>query len=417
MWRKMFMFVLLAGVAFAAKCDTQWEDTVTVKVLDAKWRPIENAKVNITYQRDYTTGKGYVTTKDFYTDQFGYMSTTILNQEKNPKHVDCDIEIYVEYDRVVEKTTVTAEHHVVEIQVMFDAYRLTVRAIDGTGAPIANNPIRANGIWKNTSDSGYATFTVNAADDVEVAIPFRNAVVTRTIMVEDDMQYTLQALLYDFGIEAVDDEGNPLEAFFVIEDANYTGHSVELEEMTIARPRVSATYGVLTKNIEVDLSQKEDYTVVFDLTPPEITDVSVEMTEEGDMRIYFDVNDPGVHGSGPSLEDTEVGYTIGGSTKTTAPFVEGGQYVAEIPNPPVNSLVRFTISAKDREGNMKTVEGEYLITPPPEEGEEEVPEEGEGGGELPEIIEKDPLLLAVAAVIGLAIIWLVFNFVKGMMEK
>ncbi len=413
MWKKMFMLVLLAGMFYAAECDTEWLDPIKVRIFDANYRPIANATVNFTYQKDYTTGKGYITTKDFLTDSTGTVETSLRNSEKNPRHVDCDITINVYYDGVALEREVTAQHHSNELHMLFDAYQLRVRAVDKLGKPITNNPIRVNEMWKATDGSGYATFQVNAADEVEIAIPYKNSVVSGTISVEGDMSYTFQALLYSMRVSVVDDSGNPLVAEVTVENETFVGSGFEVEDMALARPAVTAVYGSLEKNVEVDLSQKEEYTIVFDLTPPDITNVQAEMTKDGNLKITFNVNDPNAMASGPSLEDTEVSYSIGGSTYKATPYVEGGKYVAEIIQPPENSLVRFTIVAKDKEGNMKTVEGEYLVTP------EEEPGNGGAvpGGEEPEpIVPGDPLLLGVAAIVGLVLLWLVYNYVKGIVS-
>jgi hypothetical protein len=96
--------------------------------------------------------------------------------------------------------------------------------------------------------------------------------------------------------------------------------------------------------------------------------------------------------------------------------VEGGKYVAEITRPPANSLVRFTILTKDKEGNMKTVEGEYLVQPA-QQGNQTAPPTNQTQPPVnpPSIIPmENPLFLVAAAIVGIALLWVVYNYIRGL---
>lgn len=416
MLRNVLLLLLLASAAFAAECEAGFRDGVRVQVLDARYRPIPNASVTFTYQKDYTTGKGYITTNLLYTDANGKVSTTLTNTEQLDSRVRCDITINATYDGVTKIKRITAGHHLADEQVRFDAYSLTVKAVDKYGAPLALSPIRVNAMESTTNDRGLAYFIVNKRNDVDVAVAYRGAVVSKRISVQNDTFYTLQALLYNFMLNVMDDTGSPLDAIILVDTQEYNGSSVSIQDTPLARPTVSVTYGLLTKSPEIDLSQRESYTVVFDLTPPGITNVGVQLTPAHDMLISFVVEDANTYASGPSADDITVSYNIGGVTRTVPAFVQGGRYVAEISRPADNSLVRFTITAKDKEGNMKTVEGEYLVQYSPQGNGTVTPPGGNTTGSQPQqmLPTDNPLLLAGAALAGLAVLWVIYNYIRGL---
>ncbi len=417
MCKNLFLLmIILAPVIFAATCEPGFSDPVSVQVLDARWRPIQNATVTFTYQRDETTGKGYVTTSPLQTNSEGRVYTVLHNTEQLESRVRCDIRINATFDGVAKTSSITAQHHTSEQQFQFDAYALTLHAIDKYGAALVNNSVRANKQEGTTDSRGLAYFIVNKKADVEVAVVYRGSVITKDISVQNDTYYTLQALLYNFNLNVVDDNSTPLEADIRVDSQEFRSSNVSIADTPVARPSVSVAYGTLTKNPQIDLSQRESYTVVFDLTPPNINNVQVNMTPSMDMRIKFDVTDPNQLASGPSLDDTVVTYTIGGTTRTTAVYVEGGKYVAEITRPPANSLVRFTILTKDKEGNMKTVEGEYLVQGAPQ-GNQTVPPTNQTQPPVnppPLIPIENPLFLAAAIIAGIALLWVVYNYVRGL---
>ncbi len=413
MLKNLLLFIILASFSFAATCEPGFRDEVRVQIFDAKWRPIQNATVTFTYQKDQTTGKGYITTAPLYTDSQGKVATFLQNTEQLASRVRCDIRINVTFDGVTKTRTITAQHHLADEQFQFDAYSLILKAVDKYGRALPDVPVRVNQMEKTADSSGFAYFTVNKNNNVEVAVIYRGAVLTKTIEVQNDTFYTIQALLYNLILTVVDDSSNPLDVEIQVDSEAYYGSNLTIEDTPLARPSVHVTYGTLTKVPEIDLSQRESYTIVFDLMPPEISDVQVEMTEEGNMELTFRVTDPNPLASGPSLEDTTVAYNIAGTTYTAIPYVEGGRYVAEIIQPPENSLIRFTIVAKDKEGNMETLEGEYLVQPsapeepvtPPEEPEEPEP------GIVP---SENILFLIAAAVVGLVLLWVVYNYIRGL---
>ncbi len=418
--KKLFIFALLffASDAFAASCEAGFTDTINIKVIDYKYRPIENAKVTITYQKDQTTGKGYVTTNPRYTPADGKLTETIRNIEIFDNKVRCDVTITAEYDGEIVDKKITAESHYAEIIVRFeDARLLSLKIVDKLGAPIANTQIRINEMYKNTSESGQANIIVNMGI-VEVAVPYLSGVITQDIEVTDDTSYTLQAKVYAMNLEVVDDRGDPLVAHIFVEDQEYEGTGVEIKEIALQNPYVKVVYGALEKSPPIDLVMETNYVVSFDITPPEIKNVEVERDED-DLRIRFFVYDYGTYATGPNLDETTVSYTIGGITEYAVPYVDSGSYIVEMPTPPINTLLRFTITTYDMEGNMNTVNGQYLVTPEAENGDIFPPTNETNGGEEqpPTEPEDNTLLIIIGAVVVVVLAYAVWSYVRGLTEE
>ena len=415
--KKIFLVALLflASDAFAAGCEAGFEETLHIKVIDAHYRPIEGAAVNVTYQKDQTTGKGFVTTNTQYTGADGKITETVRNTEQFDSKVECTITIEAGYDGTVVKQNIEVHSHSAEIRLRFvDAYVLGLTVVDRYGHPISNTQVRINEMYRNTSETGYVGIIVNSGL-IEVAIPYMHGVLTDEIEVTDDTAYTLHAQVYPFTLSVVDDSGQPLAAQIFIDNDEYYDTGIEISEMALPTPHVRVVYGSLEKTVPVNLAEESDYTVSFDLTPPEITNVEI-VREDADIKITFYIIDPNYLASGPDLDQTTLTYSIGGVTQTGVPYAESGAYAVEIPAPPVNTLLRFTITTHDMEGNMNTINGEYLVTP---EQEDTPPPTEEENGKTPPPVEEEGdnlLLIIVGIVVVLVFAYAIWSYIRGLSE-
>lgn len=411
--KKLFVFALLLTISTGQSCDAGFTETLNIKVIDSQYRPIEGASVIVNYQKDRTTNKGFVNSTTQYTGENGSVSVTIRNTEAFQNRVDCTVTIYAEYDGVIVQRKIEAQKHSAELQVQFsNAYLLYLRVVDRYGAPIANTQVRINDMYRNTSGEGYAPVIVNEGT-VDVAVPYLEGVISEQIDITQDLTYTLQARVYSFRLSVVDDAGRPLDAQIFVEGDEYYGSEVEISEIALANPEVKAVYGTLEKSPAVDLSQESEYKVSFDLTPPQISDIEV-VERNDELRIMFFLTDPNTLSSGPDLDETTVTYTVGGVTETAVPYAYSGAYAADIPKPPENTILRFTITTHDMEGNMNSLNGEYLITPEEEEPvpqvqepEEVLEEEEEGDGTIPMIVGSFVILLLA---------YVVYSYFRGISE-
>ncbi len=141
-----------------------------------------------------------------------------------------------------------------------------------------------------------------------------------------------------------------------------------------------------------------------------------------DLRISFFLDDPNPLASGPDIGSTTVSYVVSGVTQEAVPYAESGAYAVEIPAPPENTLLRFTITAYDMEGNMNTVNGEYLVTPETEP-EQETGNGGEGGSpdgtEAAEPPSEDGglIFLALGAIVVIVLAYVVIGYFRGLSDE
>jgi hypothetical protein len=227
-------------------------------------------------------------------------------------------------------------------------------------------------------------------------------------------------------INVVDDSGNPLEADITVERNTTHASSLEIPSIALANPVVNVSYGSLVKSVAVDLTASSDYLVPFDVTPPKITDIRLEQKKYEDIKLYFVVTDPNQYASGPANDQVTVAYSVGGITQTTVPYMKSGIFIAEIPAPPKNSLIRFTITAYDKEGNMNNVNGEYLVSDETNTGQtgqngtsnetQGGNETGTGGGEEAPSADYGILPFILGGIVLLVIAYAVFHYVKGVSE-
>jgi hypothetical protein len=418
MWKSLLLFIVMFG-SLPWACEPGFTDELEIKVIDSKYRPVSGAALNITYQKDETTGKGYVTSTTQYTGEDGILHFTARNIETFESRVECDITIMAEYDGVLLEREIEAEAHSAQLQMRFEnAYLLNMKVVDKNGQAIGNTQVRINQMYVNTSEEGYIAVIVNGGT-IEVAVPYLGAVITREIDLDSDLTYTLQARAYSLDLEVVDDRGDPLVAQITVEENVSLGTGIEIEGLAITNPYVKVAYGAVEKFPSIDLTQGGQYTVSFDLTPPEITNVEVNKRGE-DLRISFFLEDPNPLASGPDIGSTTVSYVVSGVTQEAVPYAESGAYAVEIPAPAENTLLRFTITAYDIEGNMNTVNGEYLITPETAEGPEggSGGETGSQGGEAEAPSDDGGIIfLALGAIVVIVLAYVVIGYFRGLSDE
>jgi len=82
-------------------------------------------------------------------------------------------------------------------------------------------------------------------------------------------------------------------------------------------------------------------------------------------------------------------------------------------------LLRFTITTYDMEGNMNTVNGQYLVTPEEENGVKAPPTNETNGdnGQPPTEPEDNTLLIIVGVVVVVVLAYAVWSYVRGLTEE
>jgi len=289
--------LLLFNTVFTAECEPGFVEDFEVLVMDSEpFAPIIGAKVNVTYQLDYTTGKGYFTTPNKYTDEKGLVSVRFGNQEQQENRVDCDVVIKVYYNGAYATETVVAQNHPNRITIELDIYDVSVTVTDQNEQPIENADVWVLDLNKTTNSNGKVDFRLGRGD-YNLFVKYEDGKYEKPIRVRYDSEEKVGVSLYNLNIEVVDEFGKPLDAIITVgdDDYNVTG-KLDIEELATASPYVRVKHGEKIEYLDIDLTIKSDYFVSFDLIPPEIVNVTSQI---GDDEIDFDIEvyDPGEYSS------------------------------------------------------------------------------------------------------------------------
>jgi len=349
----VFLLLMLIGFEYSAMCSPMFVDSVHARALDAKNRPIQNVSVTMIYQLSHSSGKGYTTTKPIFTDENGEASKTIINLESLASDVDCNIKIDMSYDgKILEKTIIVGNHENL-VDFKFDVYTLTVIVEDDKGNKVSNVTVGVRDFEKKTNEYGRAYFRV-LSGDTPIFISYGGSKKWYNTNVEDDVQYSAALFLSDVSVNVIDSYGNPLDAMVSIGanqvNTDSNGEAI-LNNIGVNNPSIKAIYNGIEKEVDSDLIRENDYTVVFDLTPPSISSVKEQYSEKSTV-LSFIINDDGKYSSEVDLSSVSVEYDIGDGWTDAKVFKKGANlYNAELGKIPENSIVDVKIYAEDNSGN------------------------------------------------------------------
>lgn len=405
----ILLLSLFLAPVFAGTCETRFKETVRIQVFDSKWVPIEGAMVNITYQKDYTTGKGYVTTNNFYTDSEGKTELIIHNGEQNPAKVDCTYTVKVSYLGSEQTRNEEAGAHglTADLQFIFEAHTLNIYVEDRNGDPISNAEVNVMGMKKRTDNSGLARYTI-ISGVVPISVKYSKGVVSEELYIEEDTDYTFQLILYDLKISVVDDDGEPLKALITVDGDTYDTTTLNLKDLLTPNPIVTIGYGGMEKEVPIDLDENQNYEVVFDTTPPVIENLKITQSSKA-IKVAFDAYDVGMAPSGVNLENVKVTYIVEGSSYNAPVYKESGNnYVGEVPLQSINTLVKIKVVVSDADENSAKYEAEFLIT------QGAIVDENGGNGAAEE--GGFPWIWIVVGVFVVVIGYLGYTYIKGIIE-
>lgn len=408
--RIITLLILLQVLVFAADCDAGFSDDVNVRVINEDFVLIEGAEVILTYQLDRSTAKGYFSANKT-TDENGMANFSISNLEVDPEKVDCDIEIVVRFDDEEETTTVTANAHARVLDVDIDAYSLTIKVVDQDNKPIEDVEVFVQDRSKVTNAVGLAHYLVGEGN-VRILAKYDIGKVEDTIEVTEPLVHTIGFAFYPLKITAIDDNGDPVDVTIVIEEEEYNVQGeLELEKIAKANPYTKVSYGTLEKELEVDLAVQTEYTVVFDLTPPQLAEVKQLFTSTPDrLKLGIAIIDEGPYASGIAGDGITLSYRYdtGEWQEIRVYSIALHQYGADLPLQEDVSVLFFTIDAVDVEGNQAFFEGQLLLEQEIETNETEPPEPP------PEEDDEEPEELPIPLIVGIIVvaigIYLVYKF-------
>ncbi|MBN2478567.1 hypothetical protein JXB01_04735 [Candidatus Micrarchaeota archaeon] len=377
----ILLIMIILGSVYSAECNKSFSEDLTIRILDSKFRGLEGAEVQVTYQIDAT--KDLFTTPFKETNENGRAFFKIANQEDDEELLDCDITVYARFGSQDGSKTIVAQNHLDPVDFYFDAYRMTVIVRDHLNNPLEGASVWVNDVLKKTDKNGYAFFSVEEGTNT-IVVSYLGGKREQTISVSDDIVYDFEFPIRDVKITVLDDKGNPLEAEVKLNNKTVFTDSqgvALIENIGGTYPQTEVIYKNLAKKPHLDLSVDTDYTIIFDFNAPKIKEVKVEQ-EEDITRLKMNIVDEGQYAGGVAMGGISVRYYLEGEWRPANVYSTGkGWYTAEIERAPLNTLVNFEITVEDEDGNKASTTGSYVEQEyTPENGGETPSEEPQEGG-------------------------------------
>jgi len=363
----VLLLALLVQFVAAAEMDCRgYTDSFYVRVLDAKLRPVEGALVRVMFDRGTSFGEQYFVTDPLPTNSDGTRYFSIANQGTETRKIDCRIWINATLGNAKATKIVTANSHGQFIDLNLNVYLLDVLVDDQNGMPIENATVTINGISKPTGKDGRVRF-YTPPGLIDYLASYYRGKESGKIYVRNDTDYEIVLRRHSVSIDAVDDEGKPVEATISIFNESFpmiNGHyETEAFGNTIEG---NISYMGIEKRIEMDLDKSNTSVVVFDLRPPSIQ--STEITVIGKRpRMTIRVADDGKYASGVNVSATKVIYRIlplevgSGWSSATTFAASLDTFVSDFPELESDKTIEFRIEIRDEEGNTAVREGRFVV--------------------------------------------------------
>jgi len=423
-FRYLLFFIILAAPVFCAdtSCGTAYHDTLNVRVLDGNYRPVPGASVFIHYQYSGTSGPGgstYYTAGPVITNSSGIARIEVNNVEAVESSLDCAIDINATIGGTTNTTGIIAKSHPDPVDVRLDAYPASISLREASGNPIQGASVTIRNVSEATDQNGYVLFYLPAGN-YDYLASFLDGKQPGSFTVSDDTQFAITLRSYSIGVEAMDDQGRPLNATLIFAD-----RTVQLgPDGRFSNPKTfgtaiqfNAVYAGVTKAMVIYPEIRNDTRVVFDFTAPTIQGIT-QSEASGKMRLTVRVSDENLYASGIDPASFSVTYLQEPSPGTTqwnkaTTFVQKKDvFVADFPEFGPNTLVQFRVEVSDMDGNKAVQEGHFLIpAPPPPPAnttngtgtQQPPPQPGEGL----------PVVYIAGGVVLILVIYFMFSRLKG----
>ena len=345
---------------------TAWyTEKLTVQVWDQQYRPVQNAQAYVEYQLNDVAGM--TKTKPKPTNESGFAEILFTDYEEINASVDNSYTLYVQYGNQTKTAGLIAENGTSSrmYQMVVEAYYAIVRAYDQKGAPVAAN-VTINNQRKETDAGGNALFQLPPGSynvRVEKGSYVRNLDLALGGASGDR---SLDALLGDYSLDvAVKDENDtPISSALVRIDGqeistNGSGMA-HFENITDPEQSVTVKYQQYTKKFETMLDREGKLAVVFDLSAPVIKALHVTISKSGAGTVSLFIDDTGPSASG--IDSVIVKYTVNGMENSLPTYSTSyDTFEAKIPSQPPSTLVEYLVMITDKEGNIVSQDGNYLV--------------------------------------------------------
>ncbi len=365
--RKTVAFVLLflLSASFASSC-VGYTESFDVQVLDAKLRPVENAAVQVKYDRGASFGEQYFVTPPEYTDSNGMFHVEIYNQGTTSREIDCNIYLNATIGGGTTALTVVVDEHGSIVSLVFpDVYKLVFRATDQHMQPLADAKITVDDWTKNANSAGVAVFYLKAGEH-QYLVSYMDGKRGESFLMDDDITRDVTLSSHSITIDVLDDEGVGLNSAIFIFDESFgleEGHFEWTRTFGDEIPYL-VRYAGLEKSGSVIPAESTEELVVFDVHSPVFRNFSSGIVNS-QPRITVEVVDGGQYSSGLDASTFRFWYRAvgsGGSWNSATAFQDTPEsFNADLPPMEGDTLIEFRTEVRDKSGNHAELEGTVKI--------------------------------------------------------
>ena len=368
---KVPVLLLLAAalvLALSSAAHAKYTENLTVQVFDYSLRPVEGAQAYVEYELNSI--KGDIKTKPKLTNSRGDANIIFTNYEEIDSETQYSYTLYVKYgDQLVSASLIAGgggnlsfSSRIYTMQV--ESHIAFVRVMDQKGKPLIAN-VSADGKTKETGAMGDTYFALSPGNytlkvergDLVKNIPFAIDNSTGDISTDAVLSY------YSLDVLVKDDRRNPLSAQVEVNGAAGQTDSegrAHFENITVDAPQVIVMYGQGIKRITPRLQSSSTLDVVFDVNKPAIKDQYSTLSPTGVATIRFFVEDAGPEASG--IDTVSVSYEVAGVQNPLSVYAIGyNSFEAKIPAQAAGTLVKYTVTVSDKEGNSVSGTGNYVV--------------------------------------------------------
>jgi hypothetical protein len=351
--------LLLSGAPFA-----KYTENLTVQVFDNSLRPVEGAQVYVDYELNSV--KGNVKTKPKFTDASGYTNIVFSDYESIDSETDYSYTLYVKYgDQLALASLIALDGESRTYTMQVESYIVFARVFDQNGKPLRAN-VTVDKATKPTDSSG-STFFALPPGNYTLKVERNDLVKNIPFILENatgDQSLDVMLSYYKFDIRVQDDRRRPLTAQVEVNGVGSQTNSdgvAHFENITTNTPQVLVVYGQGIKRIQPNLQTSPSLEVTFDINRPSIKDQYSSLTSSGVGVIRFFVEDLGPEASG--IDTVSVSYEVAGVQNTLSVYAIGyNSFEAKIPAQATGTLVKYTITVSDKEGNTAVGSGDYVVS-------------------------------------------------------
>ncbi len=396
---------LLAGVGLLLLLGlpaAKFTANLTVQVFDQDLRPVEGAQVYVEYQLNAVDGD--IKTKPKLTNESGLVFIQFTNYEEIENSTDYTYVLYTKYGDQLKTADLAANAtYIRKYSMHVEAYYLFVGAFDQNGKPIVAN-VTVGEETKETDTTGRVGFQVPQGS-YTIKVEQKDFVRNQDINISQDESVDITVGLYELEVRVTDDNKNPLLASVEVssqhKETDSTGTAV-FGNISNEAPQVVARYGQGFKKATPSLKTQTSVDIVFDLNKPVIKELYVDLSDSGAGTLGLFADDLGIAASG--IETVAVSYEVDGiETSVPAYSIAYNTFEAKLPAQAPGTLVKYSATVTDKEGNSAYGAGSYAI--PGDEPPEPEPEPDGEGFDLGIPVETIVIAIVVFAIVAYGVLF------------